>query len=110
MKNYRPLFLECASIHTNYSGCPPFGKVRSGSVNVSPIAQVHNRTVYGKLYSGSNSIAVGRIRTVVAELCGLRTFGGIDLSLGFICGQSVSEFLWDRLRAIILFTFMPKRA
>eukprot|EP01043_Picozoa_sp_COSAG02_P092158 COSAG02_NODE_28796_length_582_cov_0.958592_1_plen_58_part_01 len=37
------------------------------------------------------------------ELCVLRTFGGLDFSLIFICGQSVSEFLWDRLRASIQF-------
>eukprot|EP01043_Picozoa_sp_COSAG02_P106232 COSAG02_NODE_42231_length_386_cov_0.947735_1_plen_79_part_10 len=38
----------------------------------------------------------------ITELqCVLRTFGGVDFSLGFICGQSVSEFLWDRLRASI---------
>ena len=28
----------------------------------------------------------------------------------FICAQSVPEFLWDRLRASIQFTVMPKRA
>ena len=47
---------------------------------------------------------------VVAELCALRTFGGVDFSLVFICAQSVSEFLWDRLRASIQFPVMPKRA
>eukprot|EP01043_Picozoa_sp_COSAG02_P024495 COSAG02_NODE_1340_length_13187_cov_6.960804_1_plen_56_part_10 len=36
--------------------------------------------------------------TVVAELCVLRTFGGVDFSLIFICAQYVPEFLWDRLR------------
>eukprot|EP01043_Picozoa_sp_COSAG02_P033070 COSAG02_NODE_2239_length_9411_cov_3.663552_11_plen_53_part_01 len=34
--------------------------------------------------------------SVVAELCVLRTFGGVDFSLIFICAQSVPEFLWDR--------------
>eukprot|EP01043_Picozoa_sp_COSAG02_P021478 COSAG02_NODE_1091_length_14628_cov_1693.422810_11_plen_42_part_01 len=35
-------------------------------------------------------------RTVfVTELCVLRTFGGVDFSLIFICAQSVPEFLWD---------------
>eukprot|EP01043_Picozoa_sp_COSAG02_P094383 COSAG02_NODE_30825_length_544_cov_3.211236_1_plen_128_part_10 len=37
-------------------------------------------------------------RDVVTELCVLRTFGGVDFSLIFICAQSVPEFLWDRLR------------
>ena len=44
------------------------------------------------------------------ELCVLRTFGGVDFSLSFICAQSVPEFLWDRLRASIQFPVMPKRA
>eukprot|EP01043_Picozoa_sp_COSAG02_P020211 COSAG02_NODE_992_length_15399_cov_164.326797_1_plen_105_part_00 len=44
------------------------------------------------------------------ELCVLRTFGGVDFSLIFICVQSVSEFLWDRLRASSQFPVMPKRA
>eukprot|EP01043_Picozoa_sp_COSAG02_P037238 COSAG02_NODE_2779_length_8046_cov_3.495533_14_plen_32_part_01 len=30
--------------------------------------------------------------TFVAELCVLRTFGGVDFSLIFICAQSVPEF------------------
>eukprot|EP01043_Picozoa_sp_COSAG02_P035104 COSAG02_NODE_2492_length_8691_cov_45.293412_13_plen_102_part_00 len=47
---------------------------------------------------------------LVAELCVLRTFGGVDFSLIFICAQSVPEFLWDRLRASIQFLVMPKRA
>eukprot|EP01043_Picozoa_sp_COSAG02_P016153 COSAG02_NODE_705_length_18261_cov_45.441716_10_plen_84_part_00 len=47
---------------------------------------------------------------LVTELCVLRTFGGVDFSLIFICAQSVSEFLWDRLRASIQFPVMPKRA
>eukprot|EP01043_Picozoa_sp_COSAG02_P011866 COSAG02_NODE_444_length_22204_cov_21.041167_6_plen_235_part_00 len=34
----------------------------------------------------------------------------MDFSLVFICAQSVSEFLWDRLRASIQFPVMPKRA
>eukprot|EP01043_Picozoa_sp_COSAG02_P048535 COSAG02_NODE_4776_length_4989_cov_8.197327_2_plen_157_part_00 len=46
----------------------------------------------------------------VTELCVLRTFGGVDFSLTFICAQSVPEFLWDRLRATIQFPVMPKRA
>eukprot|EP01043_Picozoa_sp_COSAG02_P035637 COSAG02_NODE_2564_length_8524_cov_19.738398_2_plen_62_part_00 len=46
----------------------------------------------------------------ITELCVLRTFGGVDFSLVFICVQSVSEFLWDRLRASIQFPVMPKRA
>ena len=46
----------------------------------------------------------------VTELCVLRTFGGVDFSLTFICAQSVSDFLWDRLRASIKFPVMPKRA
>eukprot|EP01043_Picozoa_sp_COSAG02_P009773 COSAG02_NODE_335_length_24359_cov_282.817354_10_plen_158_part_00 len=45
----------------------------------------------------------------VAELCVLRTFGGGDFSLIFICAQYVPEFLWDRLRASIEFPVMPKR-
>ena len=49
-------------------------------------------------------------RIVCTELCVLRTFGGIDFSLVFIRWQSVSEFLWDRLRASIQFPVMPKRA
>eukprot|EP01043_Picozoa_sp_COSAG02_P025636 COSAG02_NODE_1447_length_12575_cov_8.479400_4_plen_105_part_00 len=44
------------------------------------------------------------------ELWVLRTFGGGDFSLIFIGAQSVSEFLWDRLRASIKFPVMPKRA
>ena len=48
--------------------------------------------------------------TFVTELCVLRTFGGVDFSLIFICAQSVPEFLWDRLRASIQFPVMPKRA
>eukprot|EP01043_Picozoa_sp_COSAG02_P101312 COSAG02_NODE_37365_length_442_cov_46.119534_1_plen_86_part_01 len=44
------------------------------------------------------------------ELCVLCTFGSVDFSLVFICVQSVSEFLWDRLRASIQFPSMPKRA
>ena len=46
----------------------------------------------------------------MTELCVLRTFGGVDFSLVFIYAQSVSEFLWDRFRASIQFTVMPKRA
>ena len=46
----------------------------------------------------------------VTELCVLRTFGGVDFSLIFICAQYVPEFLWDRLRASIQFPVMPKRA
>ena len=46
----------------------------------------------------------------IQGLCVLRTFGGVDFSLTFICGQSVSEFLWDRLPASIQFPVMPKRA
>eukprot|EP01043_Picozoa_sp_COSAG02_P005050 COSAG02_NODE_135_length_34565_cov_80.368856_4_plen_150_part_00 len=42
--------------------------------------------------------------TFVAELCGLRTFGGVNFLLVFICAQSVSEFLWDIFRASIQFT------
>eukprot|EP01043_Picozoa_sp_COSAG02_P010114 COSAG02_NODE_350_length_24063_cov_47.131447_12_plen_226_part_00 len=48
--------------------------------------------------------------TFLTELCVLRTFGGVDFSLIFICAQSVPEFLWDRLRASIQFTVIPKRA
>ena len=47
---------------------------------------------------------------ITRELCVLRTFGGVDFSLVFICAQSVPEFLWDRLRASIEFHVMPKRA
>ena len=47
---------------------------------------------------------------LVTELCVLRTFGGVDFSLIFICAQYVPEFLWDRLRASIQFPVMPKRA
>eukprot|EP01043_Picozoa_sp_COSAG02_P053896 COSAG02_NODE_6020_length_3870_cov_25.718377_3_plen_235_part_00 len=50
------------------------------------------------------------ISTLVTELCVLRTFGGVDFSLIFICAQSVPEFLWDRLRASIQFQLVPKRA
>eukprot|EP01043_Picozoa_sp_COSAG02_P031194 COSAG02_NODE_2024_length_10084_cov_130.539509_11_plen_128_part_00 len=50
------------------------------------------------------------VQVLVNELCVLRTFGGVDFSLGFICVQSVPEFLWDRLRASIQFPVMPKRA
>eukprot|EP01043_Picozoa_sp_COSAG02_P075149 COSAG02_NODE_15365_length_1177_cov_5.259740_2_plen_56_part_01 len=46
----------------------------------------------------------------VTELCVLRTLGGVDFSVVFICVQSVPEFLWDRLRASIQFPVMPKRA
>eukprot|EP01043_Picozoa_sp_COSAG02_P050760 COSAG02_NODE_5257_length_4492_cov_6.276121_5_plen_70_part_00 len=53
---------------------------------------------------------VGGLRMFVAELCVLRTFGCVDFSLTFTCAQSVPEFLWDRLRASIQFTLMPKRA
>ena len=52
----------------------------------------------------------GTCLTVVTELCVLRTFGGVDFSLIFICAQYVPEFLWDRLRASIQFPVMPKRA
>eukprot|EP01043_Picozoa_sp_COSAG02_P056270 COSAG02_NODE_6650_length_3436_cov_3.932673_3_plen_189_part_00 len=45
----------------------------------------------------------------VAELCVLRTFGGVDFSLISICVQYVPEFLWDRLRASIQFHVMPGR-
>eukprot|EP01043_Picozoa_sp_COSAG02_P022686 COSAG02_NODE_1186_length_14006_cov_5.088948_7_plen_159_part_00 len=54
---------------------------------------------------------VGNLLLVdVTQLCVLRTFGGVDFSLVFICAQSVSEFLWGRLRAGIQFPVMPKRA
>ena len=53
---------------------------------------------------------VQEIRVFVAELCVLRTFGGVDFSLTFICTQSVPDFLWDRLRASIQFYVIPKRA
>eukprot|EP01043_Picozoa_sp_COSAG02_P008629 COSAG02_NODE_280_length_25797_cov_66.644447_8_plen_168_part_00 len=46
----------------------------------------------------------------VTELCVLRTFGGVDFSLVFICAQSVPELLWNILRASIQFPVMPKRA
>ena len=46
----------------------------------------------------------------VTELCVLRTFGGVDFSLVFICVQSVSEFLWDGLHASIEFPITPKHA
>eukprot|EP01043_Picozoa_sp_COSAG02_P000569 COSAG02_NODE_10_length_59045_cov_19.973365_18_plen_219_part_00 len=46
----------------------------------------------------------------IAELCVLRTFGGVDFSLVFICAQPVSEFVWNRLHASIEFPVMPKRA
>eukprot|EP01043_Picozoa_sp_COSAG02_P051498 COSAG02_NODE_5427_length_4339_cov_2.935377_1_plen_99_part_10 len=49
-------------------------------------------------------------RGLITELCVLRTFGGVDFSLVFICAQSVSEFFWDRLRASIQFPVMPKRS
>ena len=50
-------------------------------------------------------------RLIVTEPCVLlHTFGSIEVSLVFVCGQSVSEFLWDRLRASIKFPVMPKRA
>eukprot|EP01043_Picozoa_sp_COSAG02_P055877 COSAG02_NODE_6546_length_3503_cov_2.314336_2_plen_75_part_00 len=48
--------------------------------------------------------------SIPTEPCVLRTFGGVDFSLFFICAQSVSEFLWDRLRARLEFPIMPKRA
>ena len=57
--------------------------------------------------AGARLVAVG---TLVTELCVLRTFGGVDFSLIFICAQYVPEFLWDRLRASIQFPVMPKRA
>ena len=47
---------------------------------------------------------------LVTELCVLRTFGGVDFSLVFICVQSVSEFLWDGLHASIEFLVMPNHA
>eukprot|EP01043_Picozoa_sp_COSAG02_P100184 COSAG02_NODE_36274_length_456_cov_6.056022_1_plen_118_part_01 len=34
------------------------------------------------------------IFVLIAELCVLRMFGGVDFSLIFICAQSVPEFLW----------------
>eukprot|EP01043_Picozoa_sp_COSAG02_P052953 COSAG02_NODE_5785_length_4036_cov_3.068834_2_plen_115_part_00 len=46
----------------------------------------------------------------VAELCVLRTFGGVNFSLVFICAQSASEFLWDGLHASIEFPVVPKHA
>eukprot|EP01043_Picozoa_sp_COSAG02_P022216 COSAG02_NODE_1149_length_14210_cov_40.850542_3_plen_296_part_00 len=48
--------------------------------------------------------------TFVTELCVLRTFGSVNFSLVFICGQSVSEFLWERLPASIQFQLITKRA
>eukprot|EP01043_Picozoa_sp_COSAG02_P031532 COSAG02_NODE_2063_length_9965_cov_116.411920_12_plen_93_part_00 len=48
--------------------------------------------------------------TFVTELCVLRTFGGVDFSLIFICAQYVPDFLWDRLPGSIQFPVMPKRA
>ena len=46
----------------------------------------------------------------IAELCVLRTSGGVNFSLVFICVQSVSEFLWDGLHASTEFPVMPKHA
>eukprot|EP01043_Picozoa_sp_COSAG02_P013406 COSAG02_NODE_536_length_20657_cov_91.744041_9_plen_110_part_00 len=60
--------------------------------------------------SGCNRMVQVSNTEFVTELCGLRTFGGVDFSLIFICAQSVSEFLWDRLRASTQFPVMPKRA
>ena len=40
----------------------------------------------------------------------LRTFGSVEFSLVFICGQSVSEFLSDGLPASFQFPVMPKHA
>eukprot|EP01043_Picozoa_sp_COSAG02_P039995 COSAG02_NODE_3202_length_7181_cov_25.177210_2_plen_101_part_00 len=54
-------------------------------------------------------VSTVQLYVFVAELCVLRTFGGLDFLLFFICAQSVSEFLWDRLRASIQFHVMPKR-
>ena len=54
-----------------------------------------------------------RVRTVhvfAPEPCVLHTFGSVDFPLGFICGQSVSEFLRDGLPASIQFPVMPKHA
>eukprot|EP01043_Picozoa_sp_COSAG02_P102821 COSAG02_NODE_38839_length_424_cov_0.809231_1_plen_50_part_10 len=45
---------------------------------------------------------------LIPEQCVLRTFGSVDFSLIFICGQSVSAFLWDRLHASVKFTVMRK--
>eukprot|EP01043_Picozoa_sp_COSAG02_P031530 COSAG02_NODE_2063_length_9965_cov_116.411920_10_plen_209_part_00 len=60
--------------------------------------------------SENSTISPGLHHRLVTELCVLRTFGGVDFSLIFICAQSVPEFLWDRLRASIQFPVMPKRA
>eukprot|EP01043_Picozoa_sp_COSAG02_P038172 COSAG02_NODE_2924_length_7735_cov_4.298324_8_plen_118_part_00 len=70
---------------------------------------VHVRTtVVSILYAYDAKYCTGN--TLVAELCVLRTFGGVDFSLISICAQYVSEFLWDILRASIQFPVMPKRA
>ena len=72
------------------------------------LTRVHGRT--------QNSVGLGGIvqnfvfSRLVTELCVLRTFGGPDFSLIFICPQYVPEFLRDRLRASIQFNVMPKRA
>ena len=61
--------------------------------------------------SGCWSLGVGRpVLPEITELCVLRTFGGVDFSLVFICAQYVPEFLWDRLHESIQFPVMPKRA
>ncbi len=58
--------------------------------------------------------SVPRLNESVTEPCVLdlvlHTFGSIEFSLVFVCGQSVSEFLWDILPASIQFPVMPKRA
>eukprot|EP01043_Picozoa_sp_COSAG02_P006221 COSAG02_NODE_175_length_31226_cov_95.275934_18_plen_112_part_00 len=65
----------------------------------------------GSYYDSSRStVNRSTIVLLVTELWVLRTFGGVDFSLIFICAQSVPEFLWDRLRASIQFPVMPKRA
>eukprot|EP01043_Picozoa_sp_COSAG02_P032887 COSAG02_NODE_2216_length_9487_cov_916.793460_4_plen_91_part_00 len=61
-------------------------------------------------YSRDLGSALNDHTSLVTELCVLRTFGGVNVSLTFICAQTVPEFLWDRLRASTQFPVMPKRA
>eukprot|EP01043_Picozoa_sp_COSAG02_P037343 COSAG02_NODE_2794_length_8016_cov_5.159783_1_plen_68_part_10 len=57
-----------------------------------------SKTDFSRAHTFTYILKYTSILQFVSELCVLRTFGGVDFSLIFICAQSVPEFLWDRLR------------
>eukprot|EP01043_Picozoa_sp_COSAG02_P006669 COSAG02_NODE_192_length_29942_cov_34.627228_18_plen_173_part_00 len=79
---------------------PQITRIAPGTVVLAPSARLTQGTL------GENRGVILWIIVFVAELCVLRTFGGLDFSLIFICAQSVPEFLWDRLRASSQFRVM----